>query len=323
MRTVLFALTAPVGLLAACGGPTSEVAATEQSAARARPARLVFTRGFGAVTPDVPLVGGARITVEYDRQRLYDIVDGRSSVGYFASTYHCYGYGCCEVRFTDAFVRYRFSEGPFETAPLDPQGQAQIVLPEDAEHLELYVDAPGYDLRTWYCGCDTACAQDNYARSGFGFHSYAVYDSQFGDNYHFEVTPTPTAPPVRRLADGQWASDYAAPSGARYGWFWDANVWVDVALAPKGTSREIGVRWTVDGWQTWTDSPARFEGILPGGEEQWGVDVTPAERMRSCYWCAPTPVTFEYAIFATVDGETTWDNNGGEDYSIELATEYE
>jgi hypothetical protein len=307
--------------LAACGGPEPG-AGWSADWAEAEAPTLAFARGFGAVTPSAPLVAGGQVRLTYDRQRLYDIVNKSSSVGYFASTYHCYGYGCCEVEFAEVYAQVRFGDGAFTTYPVDEAGEVQVSLPRDAGRLEVYFEAPGYQLRTWYCGCDAACAAENKARSGFGFHAYATYDSRFGENYRFDVAPAP-APEVTRLADGEWLSNYATPSGVRYGWLWDSNVWVDLAVPADAQPERVGVRWTVDGWQTFTDSEARFEGTRPDGQAQWGVDITPAKRMQSCYWCRPAPVTFEYAAFMTVGGVTVWDNNEGANHALPLRVAYE
>ena len=308
-------------LLAACGGPAAPSATTSDAAEASRPT-LTFGRGFGEVTPSAPLVAGGAARLEYDRQRLYDIVNRSSSVGYFASTYHCYGYGCCDVEFAEVYAQVRFRDGAFTTFAVDEAGGVDVPVPADATRLEVYFEAPGYNLRSYYCGCDAACAAENRARSGFGFHAHATYDSRFGDNYRFEVAAA-AAPAPRRLGDGEWLSNYATPSGVRYGWLWDANVWVDVAVPAGVRPDAVGIRWTVDGWQSFTDSAARFEGVRPDGEAQWGVDVTPAKRMQSCYWCRPDPVTFEYAIFLTVGGQTSWDNNDGADHAVPLRVAYE
>lgn len=305
-------------LLGACGAPP-EAPGQSVEAAEAGPVTLEFARHFGAVQPSAPLVGGGLVRIQYDRDRLYDIVNRSESTGHFATRYHCYGYGCCEVAFNEVYAQVRYDGGAFTTFALGEDGAVELSLPAQADHLEVYFEAPGYELRSYYCGCDAACAAENKARSGFSAHDFAVYDSRFGENYQFEVAPAPAAPPqVQRLAEGEWQSNHAAPSGSRYGWFWDSNVWVDMAVAPSVQPEAVGIRWTVDGWQTFNDSPAHFEGTRPDGQAQWGVDITPAKRLQSCYWCEPAPVTFEYAIFMTAQGTTSWNNNGGENFRLPL-----
>lgn len=128
---------------------------------------------------------------------------------------------------------------------------------------------------------------------------------------------------VSRINDGQWASNYRAPSGVRYGWYWSANVWVDVAVQDVAFDKQVVVRWTTDNWQSYTDTPAVFEQDLAGGYEQWGANITPAAEMGSCYWCNPTSPTLQYAIYYTVNGQTYWDNNNGQNYQIVINNVYQ
>jgi len=137
------------------------------------------------------------------------------------------------------------------------------------------------------------------------------------------VTPAlASAEPVSQLDDGQWKSNYSTPSGIRYGWFWDANVWVDIAVQNLAYDKRVGIVWTTDGWQTTEVSLAEYEGGYGEGWERWGVDIMPAAEMRSCFWCQPEPVSFEYAIFYEVRGTTYWDSNGFANYVIDLETTY-
>jgi hypothetical protein len=286
------------------------------------PSLIVFDRAFTTPLPSTPPVRGGQVRVQFDRMRFYDIVDGEHSLGYFSTTFHCYGYGCCEVTVPQAYLHYRFDSGAFTHVALDAQDGADIAVPSDAGALEIYFDVPGFSVRTWYCGCDTQCAQDNYDRSSGSFHAHAAYDSDFGANYVFALEDgAPPAPAVALVADGQWQSNWDAPSGVRYGWFWDANVWIDVAVENLAFHKTVGVRWTVDGWASHHDTLATYEHDLGDGFEQWGVDLV-AERLQSCSWCTPDPVTFEYAVFYEVDGQTLWDNNGGDNHTIALDTEY-
>lgn len=314
--------TIALGLLVgACGGPVPADGRDFDAVQASAPATMTFSRSFSTDISQGGLRAGQTVQVRYDADRMYDIINNSSSVGHFASAHHCYGYGCCDVQFSDIEMRWRTDEGAFVSAPLTTDGTAQLSLPVSARQLEVYFFTPGYDLKTWYCGCGPECGAQNRERAGFGLQRFETYDSQFGENYHFEVSAAPVT--VARRDGGQWASNWAAPSGSRYGWQWDANVWVDLTAPSPGEDRIVGIRWTVDAWQTYQDAQAQFEGILASGEAQWGVDLVPVRRMQSCAWCTPEPVTFEYAIFTESGGVRTWDNAEGADYQLPLRTEYE
>lgn len=125
---------------------------------------------------------------------------------------------------------------------------------------------------------------------------------------------------VQQMHAGEWASNFRAPSGVRYGWLWDANVWVDIKVQNLGYDKKVGVRWTTDDWNTINESYGVFEESLEPGFEKWGVDITRAAVMTNCYWCTPSDKTFEYAIFYyDVDSdETYWDNNNNNNYVLTL-----
>lgn len=120
-------------------------------------------------------------------------------------------------------------------------------------------------------------------------------------------------------AFGQWASDYSAPSGSRYGWYWNANIWLDLEATPD--LEAVGIHWTTDAWQTVHDSAARLD-ESPENSAVWSIDVRPAAEMSDCYWCDPKELDFEYALYAVIQGETKWFNNYGENFVIPIDSEY-
>ena len=318
--------TTTLGLLSALllGACSADVGtdATPDETAHAQHAisesQLTFGEYFGEVAPAPELVAGGTVHVTYAPSRFYKIIDSESSVGWFASAYHCYGYGCCQVTFPDVTAHYRFDDGEFASQPLDDDNGFTLPIPSQASKLELYFETPGFDLRTWYCGCGEACSQENYENSGASFRSHQSYDSRYGENYVFDVTPgeNTVESTVQRTADGQWSTNPNEELTS-----WDSNVWIDVAVQNLSYHKTVGVRWTVDDWQTSQDSYAEYEQSIGGGYEQWGVDIAEAARTQSCEGCSPT--VFEYGVFYTHDGTTTWDNNDGENYQLELATSYE
>lgn len=134
---------------------------------------------------------------------------------------------------------------------------------------------------------------------------------------------------VERLADGAW-------NGATYGWGpkttrTDKNLWVDLSVANLCYAKSVGIRWTDDGWASWHDAAAWYEGGLAGGREQWGVDILPfggflydGQWGRWVTWTGAVrnepdaAVEVEYAAWFTCGGEVWWDNNGGANYTLTL-----
>jgi len=122
------------------------------------------------------LVAGGTVTVDYDPARLVAIANGpSSSYGYFASKYHCYGYGCCDHTYQNTLhVRFdstgAFASHPF-SAPVD------LTIPAGATQIELYFDT---DVTTevWYCGSTPPGAKTTVGPDHF-------YDSNFGKNFVF------------------------------------------------------------------------------------------------------------------------------------------
>lgn len=151
-----------------------------------------FDRSFGEPVVSSPLRAGTRARVAYDSDRMYRVVDSSGGpAGHFASAHHCYGYGCCEVTFPAIGVHYRFApDEPFADDVLI-DGALEIDIPSSASRLEVYFDAPGYDLKTWYCGCDETCSRANYDRASPSHVDHQAWDSRYGRNFVLEVLPAP------------------------------------------------------------------------------------------------------------------------------------
>jgi hypothetical protein len=129
-----------------------------------------------SVTRKGELLAGGSVTVSYATERMTAIANGSGYVSFFASKYHCYGYGCCEQEYQNTLhVRFAASGG-FTAHPL-VGGSATIALPAGASRLELYVDSDVYTT-TWYCG---GAAGPKY-RQPIPDH---FYDSNFGKNFVF------------------------------------------------------------------------------------------------------------------------------------------
>ncbi|NRA67126.1 MAG: hypothetical protein HRU19_21770 [Pseudobacteriovorax sp.] len=123
-----------------------------------------------------------------------------------------------------------------------------------------------------------------------------------------------------RISDfGQWTTDYNAPSGVRYGWYWNANVWINLETAEEVDA--VGIRWTTDSWQTDQTS----YGTLDGQKESlafWSIDVDRVANLRDCFWCEPLSLAFEFAVFTESNGNTIWFNNDDRNFKIPLDGEY-
>lgn len=132
---------------------------------------------------------------------------------------------------------------------------------------------------------------------------------------------------VGSLGGGSWlgaATQYGAAVDQDY------NVWTDLSVYNLGWQKDVGIRWTDDGWATWHDAAAWYEGSLGGGWERWGVDLAPIgtlgidgqqhkwSNMYGSWRDVSGPVTIEYALYYRVNGAEYWDNNNGQNYRITL-----
>ena len=99
---------------------------------------------------------------------------------------------------------------------------------------------------------------------------------------------------VSRLKDGTWVVPESEDGGKseQYGF------WVDIVQEAHPSNKQVGIRWSIDGWRTVNLEYARFETNLASGEERWGVDVV---------LDASEVDTLEYAIFVEHSGKRFWD----------------
>ncbi|MCB9655293.1 MAG: hypothetical protein H6729_14320 [Deltaproteobacteria bacterium] len=77
------------------------------------------------------------------------------------------------------------------------------------------------------------------------------------------------------------------------------SFWVDLSVEGGASSKEVGIVWTADDWATSKRVLASYEGALPNGREQWGVDVRD-------FYTGYGPVEVRFAAFATLDHVTSW-----------------
>jgi len=145
----------------------------------------------------------------------------------------------------------------------------------------------------------------------FYFHGWddwggQTWDSDFGNNYSF------TAPAVMQVGDNSWLRTVG--SGGHCG-FANAYVSVDVAVLDMSGEKQVGIVWTIDGWQSAHVTVGDL--ILdPGdGSLQYQVLVDPVGTVSDCPGFE-RELDFEYAVFYAVDGQTFWDNNNNQNYYI-------
>lgn len=166
-----------------------------------------------------------------------------------------------------------------------------------------------------------------YYFHGFDAWGGHIYDSRNGLNYEF--VPSPGAEIIQRTGADLWTG-LSQANGITM--MLDVNLWVDFKIRNLGAPTSIGIVWTDDNWYTWQVQSAQFEGNLPDGSQQWGVDIMPtggAYYHRSVgfirWYTVNRPgyvdvsdthkVYIQYALFYEVNGQWYWDNNGGQNYS--------
>jgi len=136
---------------------------------------LTFTKDWQTQKQGL-LKAGTTMTVVYAPERMKSIAWGPSQYySFFASKYHCYGYGCCEQEYKNVLhVRFNGTSA-FSAIPLTGPS-VQVAIPASAQRIEIYVDADVWTT-TWYCG-GTPPGQKYKQPTPDHF-----YDSNFGNNY--------------------------------------------------------------------------------------------------------------------------------------------
>ena len=123
-------------------------------------------------------VAGGELVVVYAPGRMERIAWGPNEYfSFFASAYHCYGYGCCEQDYQHTLnVRFR-ADTPFESYDIDSTAVA-LQIPTDATMVELYFHAD-VTTTTWYCG--------GAPGPKFTHPPDRFYDSDYGANFRFAL----------------------------------------------------------------------------------------------------------------------------------------
>jgi hypothetical protein len=144
--------------------------------AAAAGATVSFNKDW-SITRKGALKAGGTVGVSYAPERMKSIANGSGYVSFFASKYHCYGYGCCEQEYQNVLHARFKKNGAWTTLPLSPA--ASLAIPADATMLEAYIDSHVYTT-TWYCG---GAAGPKYRQPTPDL----FYDSNFGKNFFFEL----------------------------------------------------------------------------------------------------------------------------------------
>lgn len=142
------------------------------------------------------------------------------------------------------------------------------------------------------------------------------------------VVVTGWASDLALIAHGSWVSKSGGPGQQ---WYDEISTWSDIKVPNWSYHKTVGVVWTADHWKTVKVAYGRYEYTRPDGYEQWGVDIVPAGILGNTYigpasWNGVSllgggTAEVEYAIFYTLpNGYTLWDNNGGWNHHIVIAS---
>lgn len=72
--------------------------------------------------------------------------------------------------------------------------------------------------------------------------------------------------------------------------------------------KDVFIRYTTDGWATWSDAPANYQWTESNGLERWAFSLElPLDTTR-----------LEFAIGYEVEGVTYWDDDFGSNYSFDV-----
>lgn len=129
---------------------------------------------------------------------------------------------------------------------------------------------------------------------------------------------------VEQKGYGTWA----VATGNTPAYWVERGFWVDATVENLGYSKEVVLVWTDNDWFTSQTTNLSYEYTQANGKEVWGIDFTPLGRGDSYYiggWtnyvtgrsqAGKTGVDIKYALRYTVNGNTYWDSNAGQNYSV-------
>ncbi|MBX3467246.1 MAG: hypothetical protein KF878_10160 [Planctomycetes bacterium] len=101
-----------------------------------------------------------------------------------------------------------------------------------------------------------------------------------------------------------------------------AEAEVDLAVRSPTFAKDVGVRWSADGWRTFADAPAAYVGRLSDGAEHWRARVDLGTLGRGVRLGAERgdmgPAFVRLAAYLRAGGRAAWDNAGGGDHAAAL-----
>ncbi len=93
-----------------------------------------------------------------------------------------------------------------------------------------------------------------------------------------------------------------------YGFVGGANR-VNARLQNYAYAKNVFVRYTTDGWNTYADQPLTYQSTNDDGTENWSTSLSLGYENTE---------DVEYAVCYQVNGQTYWANNFGENYGLDF-----
>jgi hypothetical protein len=101
-----------------------------------------------------------------------------------------------------------------------------------------------------------------------------------------------------------------------------AHTEIDLAVRSASYAKDVGVRWTTDGWVTSQEAAAHWVGPLADGSERWHVRLdhgTVGKNLRLGNERGDMgPLFVRFAAYLRVAGRTAWDDARGADHAAAL-----
>lgn len=135
---------------------------------------------------------------------------------------------------------------------------------------------------------------------------------------------TSSAAEIANRGNGSWN----VQTGTVPAYWAEKGVWVDATVQNLAYSKQVTLVWTDDNWTTTQTTDLSYDYSLGNGYEVWGIDFAPLGRLDSYYiggWhnyvtnqtrAGGTSVTIQYALRYIVNGNTYWDSNNGQNYTL-------
>ncbi len=239
---------------------------------------------------------------QYEGQR------NTTMVSYTKSHWHNYTgcgsrFGCTGV---DVFVKLRIK--PVAGANLDHK-KVGVIYKVGGKGPEITVN--GYYFTTWGNGDEewhVKISMPTMQQMAFTFNAWyqdgaghTYYDDNSGELHAVNYGQSSTI--IYRDAPG---SDVAVTSSGVQG-----NI--QVSLADLDYDKVVLVRWTTDGWQTFTDTPLSFLQDSSEAYEKWGVHLdVPGDFQELQY-----AILYRHGVVNGADAYEFWDNNNGQNYVVD------